>query len=266
MARKIFSGFSASIWTLLLATGSGCASAARSTSGASGSTDLGELQKQLLNLNQKVDGMEVKLSALNDKVDASRTSVETVQKTLTPDSGLQEVPAHSADAYSPAKTLTPPKAAGDPDNGFVTDAAVQSYRRAMVYFDSSKYAEAILAFTQFLDQFADHPWAGSAQFFVGKSYLRQKEFKLARQEFGRVLTSYDRSPHVAESLALMADCEDQLKIPRQAAQHRQQLLALYPNSPAATALRTTRVDEPALPANAPATAPVMPLTEEKKHP
>ena len=113
-----------------------------------------ELQKQVSSLNQKLDGMEFKLSALNEKLDATRTSVETIGKTRDPDTSTQEVQPHPVDAALPGKTeaVSVKKTTTDPESGFVTDAAVQTYRKAMALFDSGKHPEAVLAFSQFLDQ------------------------------------------------------------------------------------------------------------------
>ena len=222
-----------------------------------------ELQKQVSSLNQKLDGMEFKLSALNDKLDATRTSVETIGKTRDPDVGTHEIQPHPVDSALPAKTeaASVKKSTTDPESGFTTDAAVQTYRKAMALFDSGKHPDAVLLFSQFLDQYADHPFAGSAQFHIGKCYVLQNECKLAVQEFGRVLTSYDRSPHVPEALQQMAICEDSLKETKQAAQHRQMLMSLYPNSPAA------RIQPAAQPAAQPAPAipPTAPVGQEKPH-
>lgn len=225
-----------------------------------------ELQKQLSALNQKLDGMEFKLSALNDKVDATRTSVDTIGKTRDPETGTQEVHSHPVDSALPGKTgaVSVKKSTTDPELGFVTDGAVQTYRKAMALFDSGKYPDAVLLFSQFLDQYADHPFAGSSQFHIGKSYVLQNECKLAVQEFARVLTSYDRSPHVPDALQQMAQCEDSLKETKQAASHRQMLMSLYPNSPAARSQPAPQPapQQPATPPTAPA-LPTAPSEQEE---
>ena len=77
------------------------------------------------------------------------------------------------------------------------------------------------------------------------------------QEFSRVLTSYDRSPHLPEALQQMAICEDSLKETKLAAQHRQMLMSLYPNSPAA---RSQAAQAPAAPSMPPAMSPAIPPT------
>ncbi len=192
-----------------------------------------ELRDQVSTLNGRLEGMELKMASLHDELKASKTSLDTISR-RGQDSGVVEVSAPASSSIG--KSLTTEKAASDPDAGFVTDTAVDAYRQAVLLFESRKYPEAMLAFTSFLEQYADHPWAGAAQYHVGQCYFLQKECKLAMQEYQRVLTSYDRSSHVADSLKQLAVCEDELKMPAAAAKHRQLLASLFPNSPAAREL------------------------------
>lgn len=251
------------LWLLLLSL-SACATsrpAADVPATPSSDSKVVDLKKQLETLQNQLQGVEVKLSALNDKLDATRTSVETIHKTQAPESNIQEVTPSAVDRSTPISAVAPTpvkKVTPDPESGFLSDAAVLTYRKAMALYDSSKFPEAVLGFTQFLDQYADHPWAGSAQYFIGMSYVSQKECKLAVQEFGRVLTSYDRSPHVPDSLRELVKCEEDLKLSKQASQHRQMLLSLYPNSPAAREARERNPTPVSAPSSvsSPATAPV----------
>ena len=244
-------------------TAPGCAGARSRPESAAIQPDprVGELKAQLETLQSKLAGVELRLAAVNDKVDAARTSVETLRKGESLDPTLQEVKKPLVEGAELLPVVPKPSVnpvTGDPESGFVTDAAVQSYRKAMVLFDAAKYPEAILAFAQFLDQYADHPWAGSAQYHVGLCYVAQKEHKLAAAEFARVLTAYDRSPHVPDSILELAKCEDALNLKSEALSHRQQLLSLFPNSPAASRLRASKLPasaepiEPTIPATAPA--------------
>jgi tol-pal system protein YbgF len=123
-------------------------------------------------------------------------------------------------------------AKSDPEAGFVNDDSVQTYRKAMVYYQAKRYSDAAMVFSTFVEKYPDHPLAGSAQYFVGDSYFKQGEYKLALVEFKKVLTSYDRSAQVAQTLRQMAEAEDALKKPEEAARHRQLLMSLFPQSPA----------------------------------
>jgi tol-pal system protein YbgF len=103
----------------------------------------------------------------------------------------------------------------------------------MILFQSRNYPDATLEFSAFVDQYPDHPLAGSAQYYLGESYFKQKEYKLAARELGRVITTYDRSPHIADTLRDLAISEDKIGQTEEAARHRQLLTSLFPHSPAA---------------------------------
>ncbi len=119
---------------------------------------------------------------------------------------------------------------------FSQDSGTVAYRKAHAYFRAAKYPEAGLAFSNFVEKYPDHVFAGDAQYYAGLSYLKQNEPKAAIQEFERVLTSFDRSPKISDTLRDLADAEERLKQTDAAAKHRQLLLSLFPSSPAAASL------------------------------
>jgi tol-pal system protein YbgF len=182
---------------------------------------------QLNRLNSKIETLENRLEALNDKLEVSRTS-------QAPTAIAPKTPSQSAMPHKTAgDDVKPSTAPSDPEAGFINDPAVQSYRNAMIVFEAQKYPDAVLAFSQFLENYPDHPLAGSAQYHVGRCYFNQKEYTLAAREYKRVLTTYDRSPHIADTLSDIAESEDKLAMSEAAAKHRLLLTSLFPNSPAA---------------------------------
>jgi len=118
---------------------------------------------------------------------------------------------------------------------------VQKYRDALLQYEAGQYSEAILALSGFLKEHPDHALAGSAQHYIGASYYKSKELKLAREELLRSLNVYPRGRHVAETLALLAETEDGLQMSSEAESHRQMLLSLFPQSPAARQLSAAPV-------------------------
>jgi TolA-binding protein len=184
-----------------------------------------ETLNQLNRLNSKIETLENRLEALNDKLEVTRT-----QPAATPETKSQPTAMTHKAAGDEVK---PSAAPSDPEAGFVNDPAVQAFRNGMILFEAQKYPDAVLAFTHFLEIYPDHPLAGSAQYFVGRSYFNQKEYTLAAREYKRVLTSYDRSPHVADTLNDIAESEEKQGMNESAAKNRLLLTSLFPNSPAA---------------------------------
>jgi len=181
---------------------------------------LNGIQNHIQNLETKITSLDTKLES---KLDPRLRNLAATSK------GILHHPSENLGTL--AKPLP---ALHDPEAGFVNDNAVQNFRKAMILFQGQKYPESVLAFSSFLEQVPDHPLAGSAQFYIGQAYMKQKEFKLALKEFQRVLTSYDRSTHVADTLKEMATAEESLKLQADAHKHRQLLSSLFPQSPAAS--------------------------------
>jgi tol-pal system protein YbgF len=214
-----------------------CSSAAKKPTVDPQQQEIAQLRNQVASLTGQIETLESKLAAMTEKAERTGPAI-TNAKPAQP----APVTGHAGDARG--VPIEAEATENDPEAGFVNDAAVTSYRQAMILFKTRKYAESILAFSSFLERYADHALAGSAQFLVGESYYQQKEHRLAHQEFSRVLTSYDRSPHVPEALARIAELEDQLKKPSDAAKHRQLLTSLFPSSPAAAVKGSSRTEAP----------------------
>jgi TolA-binding protein len=229
---------------LLLGAVSGCASAPATSASPAAQpaappkadeadamrAQLTELRTMMTNLGTRIDSMETRLGSLGDKVTNNQSSLDMLMaNTKAVPSAVGSHPSEGGGS-SPSAEQAP----NDPEAGFASDEAIQAYRKASILLAAQKYPEAVLAYSSFVEKYPDHPLAGSAQFYVGDAYFREKEYKLALGEFERVLTSYDRSPHVADTLREMAEAEDHLKMTEQAARHRQLLTSLFPQSPAAS--------------------------------
>ncbi len=197
-----------------------------------------ELHKIISELNGRFQILETKLISINDKLDSTRQTLDRLtaeQKNKAPNAeGMVNQP--SAEAGTPVE---PSISVNDPEYGFINDSAVQLFRKALIFFHAQKYSEATLEFSNFVENYPDHPLAGSAQFYVGESYFKQKEYKLALQEYQRILTSYDKSTHISDTLGRIVLAEEALKKQNDADKYRQLLSSLFPLSPALDELNHT---------------------------
>lgn len=190
-------------------------------------------------LSTRVAALEARLAGLSDKLNSTRSELDqwlNLQKNKP-----TRVVAHPADAGGSEVPTSP--VLTDPTAGFTEDSAVQAYRKGILLLKSERFSDSVLAFSNFLEKYPDHPLAGMAQYYIGESYMRQKEFKLALEEFQRVLTSYDRSAYVAKALSKMAEAEDELKKTQDANKHRQLLSSLFPHAPASLAKVVEKPEE-----------------------
>jgi TolA-binding protein len=187
-------------------------------------------EKLLVSLADRVQALDDKISLMSQQLEATRARLEQVlhqqKAALSP-----VIPHPSEHAGIP---VTPRMTAQDPEIGFTQDEATETFRNAMILFKTEKYPEAVLAFSEFIGKNPNHILAGSAQFYIGESYFKQKEYKIALQEFHQLLKSYDRSTHVPDTLSRMAETEEALKQAPSAAQFKQLLLSTFPQSPAAS--------------------------------
>ncbi|MEO5969022.1 MAG: tetratricopeptide repeat protein [Bdellovibrionia bacterium] len=204
-----------------------------------------DLRKLITEMSDKIQSLETKLSSMNDKMDAQKFNQSLAAHSNQ--GKLTEVAELATDnAGIPMEEAAP--IPYDPEAGFTQDIAVQTFRKALIIFQGLKLPEATLAFSDFLEKYPDHPMAGAAQFYIAEAYMKQKEYKLALQEYQKILTTYDRSSHLSDTLKQMATAETILKRSEEAARHRQLLTSLFPLSPAASdvevALETTPVVTP----------------------
>lgn len=202
-----------------------------STVGKALDPDRGEddRQKILSGIEMRLQVLEAKINSMADKLDATQNSVNS----LTSDSKatLTETGRHPADGVGISVPV--PLAANDPEGGFINDEAIQTFRKAMILFDGQKYPEAILAFSDFIEKYPNHALAGSGQYYIAESYFKQKEYKLALQEYQHLFNSYDRNTHISDALKQSAIAADSINDTESAARHRQILSSVFPSSPAA---------------------------------
>ena len=232
------------------------------------------LQSRIETLEGRVSSRETsdgqvsaKISAMNEKVDSTRASVDHAMHLKNGTPGVHVIGERASDArgVSIDPQIPTHTSLKDPEAGFSNDGAVKAYRQAMILFRGHKYPEANLAFSAFLQIHADHPLAGAAQFQIGECYFRQKEFRLAVTEYQRVLSSYDRSSHISQTLKQLAAAEEATGNADEAKRYRQQLLSLFPQSPAAkgeaVAVKTSAEPAQTAPAaTAPATDAAAPVS------
>ena len=192
--------------------------------------EVSEKDRIFNSIDMRLQILEAKLSSLNDKLDATRMGLDT----LTSNMKKREVAAIPPPADSFGATPKVVAAPSDPEAGFAEDDSIEDFRKAMILYHGQKYPESILAFSQFMQNYPDHPLAGSAQFYVAQSYELQKEYRLAQKEYQQMILSYEESPHISEAIRNIATLSERLQDIQTAAKYRQILSSVFPSSPAAS--------------------------------
>ncbi|GEM_PF-1580633 len=169
---------------------------------------LTQLSDALSRATARIEELDAKIAALTDKLEAQKIALDNVLGTKPMKSQVVGSAKHdsSAGAAAAENGLT----ISDPEDN-VTDAATDHqiatrFRSALDSFKLGKYSDAVLAFNQITEAFPTHVLAGSAQFYAGESYYMMGEYKLAINEFGKVISAFSHSPRVASALVRMSHC------------------------------------------------------------
>jgi TolA-binding protein len=215
--------YSLPTWSSLLLVGA-CAHTPKSD-------ELGMTREQIQKLQEKVQDLEIRLAAMNEKIN--------LENAESPIKALPVEVAHVPAAHS--KVIPQGHSAAKPS--FASNEVVDRFREAKILFDSKRYSDAIIEFSDFIKSDPAHPLAASAQYHLGMGYYRQKEFKLAEEELSRGLIAYPHSGHIPDTLLALAEISDALKKESRSQYFREKLLSQFPNSPQARGI-TSLLPEP----------------------
>jgi TolA-binding protein len=251
--------FSLMICTMI----TGCASQSSSTKK---DLDLIAAKEQITRIEEKIIELETRFGALNEKFNLLNSD--------RPESAKAEskidVVRVQAPAAKNAAIPHPTKEQTHFADSFHHDEATDRYREAKILFETRKFADAILEFSEFIKNNPRHVLASNAQYQIGICYLQQKEYKIAEEELTRVLIDHPNSNAVPDALAALITVSDALGKSSKTAYYREKLESFFPNSPQAHSVpksteaskpvaaesEKSDVEKPALP-----TPPTAPITE-----
>jgi TolA-binding protein len=232
-------------------------------------TQAAQAQDQITQLQNKIQDLETRISALNDKI-----NLDSGVKNESAKDAVQTQVVQSPAAHAKMIPTTKPSAKKVKEGGgdFTQNEAVDRFREAKILYDSKRYADSVLEFSDFIKNEPDHVLASAAQYFVGMSYYQQKEYKLAEEELNRGLIAYPHSNYTPDTLLALSQVSADLQKPARVTYYKQKLLSNFPNSPQAKglnldapvaapkkAMRTEPVEMPEAPV--PPTAPDSAATE-----
>jgi TolA-binding protein len=171
------------------------------------------LSDALSRAQSRIEELDAKVAALADKTDATRIAVDNISGSKAPPteavgSARKEgarAKAVPEDTVEGEKAVIKAKAAEGKSVLQMEDAIVE-FGKAMTLFKNGRFADAELGFNHLTEQYPEHVLAGSAQFFSGESYFMMGEYKLALNEYQKVVASFGSSPRVASAIVRMAHC------------------------------------------------------------
>lgn len=236
------------------------------SSGAPLPSELEAARQQMAKLQDRISDLETRLGALNDKINLENgggsTSVAANANAKLPTENVDLPAAHGKVIPVKHPSLgksTPSLAESERGEGTATSGeAVDRFREAKILYDTKRYSDSVLEFSEFVKNESDHALASAAQYYVGMSYFKQNEFKLAEEELSRGLLAYAHSNYVPDTLLALYEVSGALKKSAKVTYYREKLITHFPNSPQAKKLSSTRVSEAEV-----TPVPVQPKAEEK---
>ena len=210
-------------------------------------------RENISRLQERVQDLETRLSALNDKINLAQgvtpsasgptnsppvgTVIPSVSAVPAPAKrDVKEIPETTVVTAPAAHAHTVPVAKPKAE-AFVQDETVDRYREAKILFDSKRYSDSVVEFSNFVKNYPDHVLAPAAQYYVGIGYLQQKEYKLAEEELNRELMAYPHSQFTPDTLVALADVSASLNKPTRVLYYKEKLLSVFPHSPQANGIK-----------------------------
>jgi TolA-binding protein len=195
-------------------------------------SDIELARQQISKLQDRVQDLEVRLSALNDKINLENGSGAPSSLKL-PTEAVEAPAAHAKVVPAKRPERKSKVFVGSEEKSGSSSEAVDRFREAKILFDSKRYSDSVLEFSEFVKNEPDHPLAAAAQYYVGMSYLKENEYKLAEEELSRGMISYAHSSYIPDTLLALSEVSQDLKKPTKVIYYREKLLSHFPNSPQA---------------------------------
>lgn len=225
---------------------------ASSTGSSHENSDLSDKDRKIENLTSalsraqsRIEELDAKLAALSDKVDSTRLTVDNLSgskpiktvavgsaKSMKDAEPLPSADDEPAEAKHAENAASSKMTAAESKMLLKMDSAISDFLKAMNLFKGGKYADAELGFNHFTEQYPEHVLAGSAQYYAGESYLMMGEYKLAVNEYGKVISSFASSPRVASAMVRLAQCYEHMGNTAESARTMALARDLFEGSPA----------------------------------
>jgi tol-pal system protein YbgF len=143
--------------------------------------------------------------------------------------------AQPAAANADASATPPPGSSLPPASLAANDqAAVQrAYDNAYSNYRLGDYPSALRGFESFLKSFPTHALAPNAQYWIGESHARQRQYREAIEAEHRLLVTYPDSAKTPDALLIIGTAESSLGDNAAARKTFEDLIAKYPASDAA---------------------------------
>lgn len=192
------------------------------------SDESAQLQRSLLELQNQLETLRAELAKIRGQDEQIVRDVAELQR-------RQKDSVQSLDDR--LRKLEPSRVSVDGREFMVETSEKRDYEAALGVFRKGDFANAQLAFGEFLNRYAGTGYRSSALFWLGNAQYATKDYKEALASF-RALISHDpEHVRVPESVLAIANCQIEMKDTKAARKTLEELLANHPSSEAALAAK-----------------------------
>ena len=190
------------------------------------SDQLDQLKRSLLDLNTRIDQQRDDNAKLRGQIEQLTRDVAELQRKQTDivqgvDDRLRKVEPQKVTIDNREFTV-------DPDEKRQYDDALAGFRKG-------DFDHASQGFGSLLKRFPGSGYRDSALFWMGNAQYGQRAYKDAIASFRSLVAGSPDSPHAAEALLAIANCQAELKDTKAARRTIDELVKTYPKSEAAQA-------------------------------
>lgn len=179
--------------------------------------------QSLLSLAQRADQLQNEVSVLRGRIEVLENANDTLRKQQRDLYADLDKRIGAGQGAAPVGGAPPAAAPGDQ----------AAYNQAFDTLKGGKYADALVAFKQFLQAYPQSTLADNAQYWLGESYYVTRDFQSAAAAFQTLLDRWPASRKAPDALLKLGYTQAELQHTAQARATLAQVSTRYPGTDAA---------------------------------
>ena len=203
-------------------------------------TDTSQIERQIADMNRKIDEVNHKLSVIQFMVDNHQKSIKEIEAStsiaeIKQKPMVSSTPAELEKSHPMPKELPPsvsmPSAKQPP---ILTESAEMLYNQALSVYKTKNFKKAASLFNGVAENYPGHDLADNALYWAGECLYAQKDYKGAIQAFKKVYNVYPTGSKVPDALLKTGYAYLALNDKVNAQSFFKKIVKQYPFTPAGT--------------------------------
>ncbi len=190
--------------------------------------DEAQLRRSLIELQNQLEGLRAELAKLRGQDEQIAREVADLQRKQ------KDMLQATEDRI---RKLEPTRVTVDGREFLAEPSEKRDFDAGLAIFRRGEFANAQLAFVDFLNRYSQTGYRPSALFWLGNAQYATKDYKEALINFRSLLTQAPDHVRAPEAMLAIANCQNELKEPKAARKTLEDLVAAHPSSEAASAAK-----------------------------